>query len=496
MADTWITQKSPYYQKMTPVWSSIMAHYEASPGTLKGPAFIKQRYQGESDRQFQERMETSDYPPLFATVVDEYLGRFSANEAQTARIWQEEGTADGLGDVDEPGTPAYRLWNNLDGRGGNWTTTIEDAAVLLLTVKEVWGIAEGVVRDGDGNVIGGSRARIIEPWAVYDVLEDANGNPIEVKVAHKVDARTSIMEEPKPRQRFTIYRTDGYEVYEADDKGEEYQVKPFTPYGGEDGTPFVYRIDGRPVLPLWRTELSLRRCPGEILADRNNAIFNQESQRDNILRIGNTPTRVIVTDDLESFTKLIKEGGGNTLQLHPEAKNQHYYMAPQPESAQIATEVLTKKVESFFASAFRSYENSVRGRQKTATEVDSESAAGRGFLSVLATAIDEFEMNMARRLEQIENPDRPDAWGQFYVTRNKSFKPIDEQESAERLTRRYFDGPVPVGPSGRASAAMKIADADGLEYTEDEVTAEVNAAGVASGQSAAVEAELNALLNA
>jgi hypothetical protein len=332
-----------------------------------------------------------------------------------------------------------------------------------------------------------------------DWIEDDFGNPVQVKVRHEADTRRSVDQEPEKVTRYTVYDVDGYEVFEETKEGEAASVSGRQRYGGEDGQPFRYWSDAsraQPILPIWRTRLSLRRLPAEILAAKNGAIFNQMSERDNLLRVANTPVRVLATNEpLEDIEKRIK-AGFNTLVLDPSASQAHYYMAPGIESAQIATEVLAKKLEEFFVSGFRSYENSIRGRQKTATEVDQESAGERGFLSLLAGATDEFEMAAGMRLEQIEQPENPSNWGQFYVERSRDFKPADAQAEADRMVMRYFTGPVPIGAAGRVDAAKRIAESDGLTVDEAEIEAEAGALATEGAQARAMEDELNALLNA
>lgn len=479
----WLTQRSAYHKKMLPIWESTMAVYRACLRELRDEKYLIRRTSGEDIHQFRERKTLADFQPLFALVVDTYVGRVMESEQTIMRIWQQEGEGDGLGSVTDPATLAGKLWRGADGANLNYITMIEDVAVLLLALKECWAVAQGVKRDRDGNAIGYPHARVLEPWAVHDVVMDGQ-NPVEVKVYHKTDLRESLKQVPKVVERYTLYRLDGYEVWQvAESSGEEDRiVQKFTPYGILDGKPFKFyrtadRRNGDEILPIFRTKLPLRRNPGETLADKNLVIFNSESERDNIIRVANTPKAQFV-GDFGRFSEFLKanDAGSNIWPLDPQAGKEHKFLAPSMDSAEIATKVLMHKIETFMLAAFRYYEDSVRGKQKTATEVEQDSSAENSILSVVATALDEFENGLGMRLEQIEFPSDTGKWGQFSVERKKQFKPINEREETDAIMSRYFaaDGPV-LTRDAEIAITKRSYDEDGLPVDDETIEAEVDA---------------------
>ena len=474
MADAnWLDLQHPDYQEREPRRQVARVHYEANPNKLLTAKYLQQRAQGESEKQFKERLKTSDYFPAFAIVADDYTGRIKAAEEKVARSWQNEDQEEGLGSTSDKNTLAGQLWTDIDGRGKNYLTMRYEAAGTMIVEDEVWAIVEGKPRDENGVAVGNPYVREISPSAVLDWSEDARGRLKWVKVKHSADVRGGWKEEHDRRQRYTIYTREGYEVWEKrEDKEGNVEAKLITPMTSYGPNPYWRSPDrNAKVLPVFRVKMPMKRYVGHILAHKNNVIFNKESERDNILRVANTP-KGVYAGDLQGFVEQMKKNklGTNTWQLDPDASQKHYYMAPPVKSAEISTAVLQDKVESFFVSAFQFYEDAVAGKQKTATEIQQDAAAEESFLNTVSTALDEFESEIGKRLEQIAFPDNPDLWGQFSVTSPQDFNPVDPESEADKLMRRYFDrGPVPVGATGRANVAKKIADLDDVDYDEEEL---------------------------
>lgn len=471
----------PDYDAWEPKRKVARRHYKADVEELAEADLIR-REQGESYKQFDERKKTADYFPAYATVVDAYAGQIRQAEDEVQRTWSDPEVDGGLSDEF-----VSQMEDDTDGTGTNWLSMRQDAIITAINEHTVWGIVEGP-RYENGEQVTGSQVRVISPEAVLDWDSDYKGL-VWVKVKHQAVARDGPFDKPETRDRWTIYYRDGYEVYEkqrdetgkvsvvvlADEQGNERRPYGRSRDGGDNGFRFQSRHKKAGALPIFCVKLKLNRYVGYTLAQKNKSLFNKQSERDNILRVANTPKLIYVgtTDELLELQKKQKDANQapNVWSLRPDATNEHYYMAPPTEPAEIATEVLEGDVERFFVSAFQFYENSVRGSQKTATEIDQDASRGEwSFLNTVATTIDEFERAAMWRLEQIVLPGQEEQWGQATVTTPKKFKPIDAGARAKELAERYFGKhPVPLGPKGEKSAAKEIADLDGIEYDEDEL---------------------------
>lgn len=491
MEQHFTSYRHPLYDELSPIWDKTWDHYAADIEALRKEKHLFKRVQGETNEQYEERRKQADYLPLFGTVVDAITGRLQTAEKKDFRVWEEEGQL-GLGHPSEKESVAGKLWYDIDGAGTNYLTQLAEVAITLAALHTVWGVAEGVGLDEDGKRVGESSSRYIDPRAVVNWIDDDAGNPIEVLVRHTKDLRTSVRDKIKPQVRYRLYALEGYEDFHVIKDGDKESVESqgFKPYA--PGFVFYKQADRREkILPIWRTRLPLRRMVGHLWADKNNIIFNRESQRDNLLLVANTPLLQLVAD--EETKKIIeadREKGSNILMSDPRSTRSHEFMAPSSEPAQISSDVLQKKIEHFFLSAFRSYEDAVKGTQTTATEIDHKSAMGEEtFLNTLATAMDEYESNEWWRLEQINFPDEPAKWGQFKSERPKDFRPLSEGSEAKRLATLFFGlDPVPIGPTGRASAAKKIGKLSDVEYDEGEIDDEARESEIAMRQEiAAIE---------
>src|SRR5690606_36117374 len=101
------------------------------------------------------------------------------------------------------------------------------------------------------------------------------------------------------------------------------------------------------------------------------------------------------------------------------------FAAPSAASLSEPREWLEDQRGGYLLSAPRGYEDSARGAQRTATEAAQDAAQGEhSYLKMLASALDEFEMQAWKRLEQIEWADQPERWGQYFVERKKDFRPL------------------------------------------------------------------------
>lgn len=493
----WTKKTHPAYENTIGKWKSAEVHYSGDFDKLRTDEYLIQREQGESDKQHEERKKRSDYLPLFGTVVDAAVGREMSVEPPVGldqeergegdgylqRQWSDPEAEDGLGDPAESETKAGKLWEDADGNGKNYLTIIQQAAVELVKKHEVWCLVEGITRDPAGNAVGEASIRMIEPEAVTNWRSE-NGRLSEVVIKHQRDTRTSIKDDPKKsiQEMRRVYDLEGYQDYAKNDEDEMAPVSEHQPYGSADNPDFqYYRTENRnrSILPIFRVSLPLKRNVGYIWAEKNGVIFNKESERDNLLTVANTPLLQLAATK-EQYDNQIKEpmeDGQRVLLVDPDSSQGHEFKSPPVDSARIATEVLEQKVEHYFISAFRSFENAVRAGNRTATEVEHDAQMGEEtFLGTLAIALDELEKHIGWLLYQIYFPRRPELWGQFTIERPKrKFSRLDEKSLAEKLKAQFFpDRAVPIGQDGLEQAARKIAQGYGINPDEAQVSEAVN----------------------
>src|SRR5690606_18675759 len=312
-------------------------------------------------------------------------------------------------------------------------------------------------------------------------------------VCHWHNTKTSVFEQGEKRKRFTVYGVDGFAVFELQEKKKERnsgsQKKEqivrvdggtgfeLIPYGGTDPERIYYydspeRNLADRILPIFRVELPTMRHPGHTLAEQNIVFFNTYSELQNKHR---TCSIIRATmpykdeDDRQRILADLKEGP--TVWFYSaESSSAPGFAEPSAASLSETREWLEDMRGDFLFAALRGYEDSARGAQRTATEAAQDAAQGEhSYLNMLASALDEFEMQAWKRLEQIEWPDQPERWGQFFVERKKDFRPLDEEGEAERLRSTFFGmNVVPIGSTGRSNAAKRVAELYDVEDDEAE----------------------------
>tara|TARA_R110000868_G_scaffold176609_4_gene414491 strand:- start:4334 stop:5926 length:1593 start_codon:yes stop_codon:yes gene_type:complete len=476
----WTLETSAHWKERLPKWKTAWVHYEADFNKLRSAIYLIQRVQGESNAQFKERLDTADYLPLFGTIIDSLVGRLNSVEP-IKRRWQMDESPAGLGRPSELSSHSHELWDDIDGQGTNYLTMMEDLAIRTMVFNEMWVYVKGVERDDRGRIISGPKIQLIEPAAITNVKFDSNGSPLEVLMKGWNDTQQSLKQKSQRYDTYTLFTVDGTVLIEhiPDEDGNINIVEsPLEPYGTEEKS-FHFYTTSKAVknrLPIFRVKLPLKRYVGYTLAEKNGVIFNQESERDNILRIACTPLFIFAgNDDAFESAAIAREQGWNALQLDPQSSRQHYYASPDTDAATLRTSVLRDKIADFFISSFKFYEDSVKGKQKTATEISQDSAAGEGsFLNSLANTIDEAENTMMFLVEQILFPINPTAWGQFKCDRPKDFSPINPSVAGRETAETFFGAnPVPLGDSGLLNAVRAIADSRGIEFNDSEALADI-----------------------
>lgn len=448
---------------------------------LRSEKYLIQRVTGEHDDNFDERMRTADFDPLFGTFVDKYMGRMMAAESRVKRVFNKDGK--GLGDLDDPTSLAYQWWRDVDGSGMDYSRLLEDVLIrTLVFTRGVWTLVTGPRRE-NGVSIGNATARLYMPWDIVNYFPDGDpADATEVLVRGFRDPRTSIKDKRNPDDSlevYTLFTLDGVEQIEVvTKKGKtEYRELGKKPYGH---TLIRDNDKNQPRLPIFHHGLSLRRDVGPIMSEKNLVVFNQESERDNVLRIGCIPYLMLVghrediSDNADS-----KEKGQTILHHDGESSLPHQFVSPDPGVAAERTNTLEKKVEAYDRAGLQQYANSQRGgRERTATEatqdvITSESA----FLSMLGNAMSLYEEKLNWRKEQYELPNTPGQWGGFEVQRPKEYPADTERAEVDKVVGQVFVGEaIPIGALGRFNTAKKYAKAYGIEVDEDEIRAEIGAA--------------------
>ena len=425
---SWLNKKHPDYdtaQKRRDVaWDLYTgAVYD------KLTSYLIQHKQGEYDGAYEERRKTADYTNHMATVVDGLAGMMFAVEEQAERDFG------GLGDLADVNSTAARLWRNADGAGTNYPVVWRKLAPALISLQEYWVMVEGLIEDAEGQVTGEASIRLVDPRRVENWIEDKTGDVVQCRVTEQVDARASIREDDDPVVQHVVYGVDGWQRWRVtkDENGQEQEEMI-----GE-GTYAFYATTAqrRRVLPIFRVRLPLPRPVGYLIARKAKAIFNLESSRDWLLWVANFPKLLIdSTADIKEIQAKLKEGGNIFTGV------EHTYITPPTEPAQLATEVLEKKVGDFRVMAMREYGDAAR--ERTATEIRQEFRTGvEAFLTMLKSAMDEAEGGALWRLEQVYFPNQPSRWGQARVERANQFLPEhlsskDRAELVEMWQRNGF----------------------------------------------------------
>lgn len=460
---SWLRHQHPEYERNAGRWKFTQ---EAYTGDLldsdRITNYLVQKSQSESVDAYKERCNLADYTGHFSTLVDELAGMIFAVESKANRIFEDE-EGNGLGNPENTESVMGRLYQDADGRGNGWLTLFKQIAIELIHSFKCWIICDST---SDTPLIRMFPALSVSNWR-YDSLGLA-----EVVVKEQADIRKSIQEGPGLEDRFVVYTREGwkrYKILTAQNGDESEMILDEDTYIRGFEAP-----DRAPALPIYPISLPMPRPIGWLMAKKAVAMFNRESERDNLLRVANFPFLNIFAEDelYNSICDAIKKGT-KALQNPPDGKG-HAFIAPDPGPATVATDVLKRKVEEFYITGFREYGDAAR--QKTATEVRHEVAAGVGsFLQMLKAALDDAENGALWRVAQIEFDERA-KWFVGRVERSEDFAIEDPQQVAKRLTERYMgkDRPLPVGKTGIESLVRQLAAADGITLDDAEMKAAVN----------------------
>lgn len=463
---SWLDAQHADYKKNFHKWQIVSDFYHGKcieEDTARN--YLIRRFQGEPDQAYAERIRVADFTPHLATLVDTLAGMMFAVEDRAVRTWTNKDMKGGLGDPNDPGSDAHRLWRDADGESMGWPTLWRQFTIDLINYQYMWVLVDTVKDE--------PCVKLISPRQVPNWLDDGS----EVLMAENVDQRTSLQTtdvDAALPQQYVLWKTGGWERWVRETDGTPRQLQ-----GAKGSGSYAYvNHNGHEVPPIFRVDLPIRRYVTWILANKAKVIFNQESVRDFGLRVSNFAKLILGVSSKEQLElleqRLLK--GMNIIPEDKDSSGSHRYIHAPSEPIKIASEVLDKKIEHLWVSGFRMYADAAR--EKTATEIRQDVAAGVGaFLQLLKAAVDDAENGAFFLLEQATRSLTPDAWGIAHVERSDDFSNTDTNAIMDQLRARYLGtgNPVPVGRSAIIQFAQDSARSDGIPVNVDEITNAVDA---------------------
>lgn len=463
---SWLDYEHPTFTQFAPRWAYAKDLYSGEVlDAGKICAYLIRKQTAEALPAFEERVALADYTNHFGTVVDSLIGMLFAVEADANRVTMTEKQS-GLGDLEEDGSIAYRLWDNADGNGIGWLTFWKQVAIEAMLTQLCWVLVD---TDVQGNAI----VKLFPALSVTNWLY-TDGVLTEVLVKEAVDGRLTLGDDPGDAklEQWIKFTLSGWERWQKNKDGEPIRVV------GEssEGTYTYEDAQGQSVLPIYPVLLPFDRLVGWSLARKANVIFNKESERDALLRSSGFPRLKLAAND-NQYDKMKKDiaAGSNLLQDDPSTTKTHDYIAPPTDSAAIMNETLARKVEEFYVTAFREYGDAAK--ERTATEVRQDVASGVGaFLNLLRDAIDDAENNAFYRVAQTEMPTERGNWFVSRVERSDDFIPPDLNTIINKQRDRYFgkEGVIPIGRTALINLSKQAAAWDGLAFDENEIKASID----------------------
>ena len=458
----------PEYLEKKSKWQTAIDAYNGEAYSDKIESYLIQKSQREPDGAFEERQKVTEPMLHFSTAIDSLCGVMFSKDGDTSRDWGALGE-DGIA---EQGTIAKRLENDADGEGTNWNALYKNVAIRLTTTHTIWGMVDGLTEkqynEGNETVLeGDATVHVLDPTCVVNWYP-TRGSLEEVVVKEDYDNRDNIEDFFPLEDVYVKYTLEGWERYALyTDENDETQRRTIS-----TGEYEYYRTAERRerILPIWRTEIPLPRNVGYLLATKQNSIWNLESVRDFAIRaLSFALLRITVEgeDDKNKIASALK-AGSNILWQYAKEGHPHEFISADSSWLSEAGNVLKKKIEDFYQSAFKEYGDAAR--QATATEIRLESQSGiEAFLALLVDSVDEFENQALWRIEQVYFPDAPANWGLASVERSRDFQPEDTDEAMNRMLNRTFGerDTIPLPASSIVEIIKKWANSNGITLPED-----------------------------
>lgn len=471
--------RSPHHAARAERWAYVRAVYTGGYLDRDTGRYVPRRSQAESDGEYAERIKVLDPDMLFSRAVGSLTGQLAAAESQIQRTWTGKGDDEtAFGDVDEEGTIADRLWTDADGEGTPWAVLWRRAAQGLILNDEQYAVVSGVEAetvevgtDAEGGPITEEverdpRVQLVAPEAVVYVQEAA-GRLVRVHILTRREADPLAGRETA-QEVLTVYTLAGWQRYVRDEgSGADGEIEA-------EGSYEYYEDAGkrRRVLPVIRARLGLEQPVAYLLARKAASRMSMENRRDSLVNKANTPRLVHKTNNPKNEVSDELAQGSTYHQIGAEDAMQ--FIEPGTAGADLATRVLEDKAKAFQQAAYQTFED--QARQVTATQVREQSRAGAdAFLTLLSGVVEGMENDAFFLLAQAYGLP-PAAWGVPRVQRSTEFVAFDEAERADMIREAVFGpNPVPVGRTARVAAAVRWAEANGIEFDAEEVEADVDA---------------------
>lgn len=407
----------------------------------KVQTYLPQRLPKESQAAYTERTTLARGDMLYPRTLGSLTGMIAAVEKDTTRRFESgEGTL-GMGEPEDPTSIAYRLTHDYDGDRTPLRVFWRRALGRLLRRQEQVFIVEGpALRQIEGEdsgsrteMVGSSHVRMIPPQNLT-ARRFEGGKLVECIAKGSTIIQADLTQEAEKVDTYTHYRLDGWTRYRFVKDQFEPVVMGEGSYAFYDTAEARRRSDeSRRRLPVFIKSLPFDTHIGYLLARSAMAIFNMGNRRNGYINRGNYARFMDESPDEDGTGQKEKattadahleeiEGGETYHQMEPGHKA--YWLAPPMDPAEEARLTLEQLRKEFTEDAFMAYANSAR--EMTATEVRQDFRSGiEALLSLLTTTIDGAEMEAGFLLEQVEFPDSPDLWNQYFVQRSQSFEPVD-----------------------------------------------------------------------
>lgn len=437
--------------------------------------YLKRRQQGEHHLNYEERKSEALADPAldYGLVVDSLNGIQFTAEPKSSRTWQET-SDDGqpvrdvsLGDPEEEGTRAYRLKRDIDAEGTALKTLLKHVGVRFKTKQWVWGVVDAAIKDGNDNVLRPPIGSLVEPEQVVNWRSE-NGRLVEVLTTTTIDAREDVADEWEENQvdAYIRYDLDGWTI--VDDEMEELVEAPVRTSAEYEY--WATEEQNQRILPIFCQRLPLPRRVGYLMARKNVALFNKESELDNYGRLICIPRLSLAAEQAQKNAEDLAEG---TVLTHPpESSNE--FLTPPAQAFSALDKRLERKRQAYMVQCFREYGNAAQ--EETATEKEQDWAAGvAAYLTLEAGALQDFERQLMWRMEQAVFGDTPSAWGQYSIERSTDFEPQDVKEQLEKLISQIFPGRVPVPDETAAGILTDYLSEHGADPDLEDVQEEVEA---------------------
>jgi hypothetical protein len=455
-------------------WKIIKRHLHGTIVDNLDSALIRKR-QGESKQEYLSRTDVASYVPHFQRAVLALAGMIIQNEKDAERSW-----SDGLGSFGDMETPAGRLGEDLDGEGTAWDVVKTQALVDSIGFQEIWTLVEGVDRTGPSQADARSDGSVktMSPLAVKDWVRDRTGRLIEVKVKSTRDPRTTVKDKPREQDIYTVYKTNGYEIWASEGDSAvniSGQMSPQAEGGtipyGPNGFQYQTR-DGRAALPVYKTEVPVRAPVGYMMALFSEWLFNFRNVRNfHLWSSALARSFIEATDDNGRFDEELFQKVQDLLQEGSRFfPTELGYAAPPMDGAEVRNQTLKDEREDFYSVFFQSYGQVAT--ERTATEIRQDIAQSVGaYLTLQTESLDEWENDMMWRLAQVNLPEAsPDTWSDSSIQRNTDFSELSINETLREMRQGAFEtGQVPLGATGKAEVAKTWAQAHNIEVDEEEI---------------------------